>query len=333
MSPAPLPIQAIRAAHSAVYRELRGVKTALVACSGGRDSVALAAVAAAQARRAGTSVGAVIIDHGLQPSSDEVAAATQHTCVALGLAPVVVRKVAVGTDGGPEAAARTARYEALGHVAAETGAELILLGHTLDDQAETVLLSLARGSGTRSLAGMPARRGVFARPFLDVRRATTEAICAEAGLPWWDDPTNAGGPDDPVRSRLRADVMPNLIAVLGEGALASLARTADLARADADLLDQLAEQALTTLSTPPDVTELRALAPALRSRILHQLLLAAGAPSGQLGATHVAAVDALLSKPAGSGPLHLPGDLRVSVECGRLDVVAAQSTDREGRTT
>ena len=195
----------------------------LVACSGGPDSLALAAVAAYFARRGHVDghpvmVGAVVVDHQLQPGSADIAAATAVTLRELGLAPVEVRTVDVAPTGmGPEAAARDARHAALEAAANGTGAQAVLLGHTLDDQAEQVLLGLARGSGTRSLAGMRPVRGRLLRPFLGLRRADTLAICAAEGLDPWYDPSNA----DPsfARSRTRVEVLPVLEAKLGPGAV------------------------------------------------------------------------------------------------------------------
>ncbi|NKX52246.1 tRNA lysidine(34) synthetase TilS, partial [Arthrobacter deserti] len=210
----------------------------LVACSGGPDSLALAAVAAffGRLRRDGTRafrVGAVVVDHGLQEGSAAVAERTRGQLEGLGLAPVQVRRVQVqGAGTGPEAAARAARYAALGEAAAEPGAAAVLLGPTLDDQAEQVLLGLGRGSGTRSLAGMPQRRGIFLRPFLALRRADTEALCRLEGLRPWHDPTN----EDPafMRSRVRSQVLPFLEEQLGPGVAQALWRSAQILRADAD---------------------------------------------------------------------------------------------------
>ena len=208
----------------------------LVALSGGPDSLALAAATAFEARG---RAGAVIVDHGLQDGSAATAERAAEQARALGLDPVRVVRVQVGTDGGPEAAARTARYEALDAVAGELGAAAVLLGHTLDDQAETVLLGLARGSGAASLQGMAPEAGLYRRPLLGIRRQTTVQACADAGLEPWDDPQNA----DPgfTRVRVRQTVMPLLETELGPGVAEALARTAEQLREDSEALDAFAD--------------------------------------------------------------------------------------------
>ena len=240
----------------AALRDLAPGSLVLVACSGGADSLALAAATAFVASRDALRAGAVVVDHGLQEGSADVAARAGEQCRALGLDPVEVRRVRVGSRGGLEAAARHARYALLDGVAHRAGAAAVLLGHTLDDQAETVLLGLARGSGARSLAGMAAGRGIYRRPLLGLRRADTEAVCSANGLTWWTDPTNggaagaagaptqAGAADLPLRSQVRTRVLPVLEDVLGPGVAVSLARTADQLREDADLLDDLAARLL-----------------------------------------------------------------------------------------
>src|SRR5439155_7990520 len=180
----------------------------LAAVSGGADSLALAAAVAWVGPKLGLRVGAVTVDHGLQPGSADRADEVVKQCVELGFEPAVAASVHVGHGGGPEAAARKARYEALAAVVSRESAAAILLGHTLDDQAETVLLGLARGSGARSLAGMRPARGKLLRPFLGLRRMETLEICEVEELETWHDPSNA----DPAfaRSRTRVEVMPLL---------------------------------------------------------------------------------------------------------------------------
>lgn len=212
----------------------------LVALSGGPDSLALAAATAFEAPRLGMRAGAVIVDHGLQDGSADVAAHAAAQATGLGLDPVIVRRVSVGVEGGPEAAARTARYEALATVADETGATAVLLGHTLDDQAETVLLGLARGSGATSLHGMSRQSGRYLRPLLGLRRTTTVQACADAKLEPWLDPQNDDGAFSRVRVRQR--VLLVMEQELGPGIPEALVRTAEQLREDAEALDHFAEE-------------------------------------------------------------------------------------------
>ena len=227
----------------------------LVGCSGGADSLALAAATVHLQRRGEARVGAVVVDHQLQPGSAEVAARAARTLHEMGLEPVLVERVSVHRgDTGPEMAARLARYEAFRGAAERTGATAVLLGHTRDDQAETVLLGLTRGSGTRSLSGMPeslVRDGVrYLRPLLNVTRGETETVCAAEGLEPWQDPTNAD--TALTRSRIRHEVLPFLEAQLGPGVVRALARTAAVLGADADYLDQQAAAAYdAALVAPP----------------------------------------------------------------------------------
>ncbi|MFT3887891.1 MAG: tRNA lysidine(34) synthetase TilS [Arachnia sp.] len=269
----------------------------VVGCSGGADSLALALGAAWAARRAGTKVEAVVVDHGLQPGSADIAAGIVDLLSTEGVpARVAAVEVTPGPDG-LEAAARAARLAAL----AEPGLP-VLLGHTLDDQAESVLLGLLRGSGTRSLAGMAPVRGPFHRPLLGLRRADTEAACRAWGVTWWDDPMN----DDQAFARVRAR---GALALLGErlgrDLAPALARTALLARADADLLDGLAASAAApTADGALAVADLEPLPDALRWRVLRAWLREAGCEPGFDG---VLAVDALLTAWHGQGPVCLAG--------------------------
>lgn len=303
---------------------------ALAAVSGGADSLALAAALAAEAPAHDVTAGAIIVDHQLQEESADVALLAAQHCADLGLGPVAVVPTLVTASGeGLEAAAREARYAALAETAAAMGEEhpahLVLLGHTRDDQAEQVLLGLARGSGARSLAGMAVlvvREGTpFARPLLHLPRAMTRQACQEWGLTPWEDPMNS----DRAYARVRArQALADLEGDLGPGIAEALVRSADLLRDDADLLDDLAEQA-----TPDDdpagvpVGELADLATALRSRVWRRLLLRAGAPAGGLTAGHVAACDRLVTDWHGQGPLHLPGDLRVRRDRDRVHIARA----------
>jgi tRNA(Ile)-lysidine synthase len=297
----------------------------LAACSGGADSLALAAALAFEGPRLGLRVGGVTVDHGLQPGSAAQAGRVVAQLTGLGLDPVraVCAAIAARTPAasypGPEAAARAGRYAALDQAADATGATAILLGHTLDDQAETVLLGLARGSGARSLAGMAARSGRYLRPLLDVPRARTEAACAALGLSPWTDPHNS----DPAyaRVRVRASLLPALEAELGPGISRALARTARQLRADADALDELAaEQARRITDGEPgwSAAALAELPGAILGRVLRQAALAAGARAGALSDYHVAQLSALVTDWRGQQGVDLPGGVRGERRYGRL---------------
>jgi tRNA(Ile)-lysidine synthase len=318
----------------------------LAACSGGADSLALAAALAFEAPRLGLRGGGVTVDHGLQAGSAEQARRVTRVLRDMGLEPVqsVLAQVAVpssvssaaGGPGrsrypGPEAAARAARYAALDEAAVRTGAAAILLGHTRDDQAETVLLGLARGSGARSLAGMAPRAGRYLRPLLQVRRAQTQAACAAAGLQPWQDPHNG----DPAyaRARVRGQVLPMLEELLGPGVADALARSADQLRADADALDCLAAAEAARLAAADGTLpagEVAALPAAVRTRLLRRAAIAAGCPAGALSARHVGELDALLTRWRGQQWIDLPGDVRCQRRCGRLLFIAGARSEGPG---
>ncbi|PWJ53308.1 tRNA(Ile)-lysidine synthase [Quadrisphaera granulorum] len=328
-------VATVRSAVRAACADVPAGALVLVACSGGADSLALAAAAGWLAGpggpgRARWRAGAVVVDHGLQPGSAAIAEEAAARCRALGLDPVDVVTVQVGrSTDGPEAAARDARLAALDAAARRSGAAAVLLGHTLDDQAEQVLLGLARGSGARSLAGMPRTRGVLRRPLLEVTRTTTRAACAALGLRPWDDPTNA----DPAysRSRVRSRVLPVLEDELGPGVAAALARTADQLREDAEVLEQLAAELLARAVLTAaddaqrelDIAVLAAAPAALRRRALRAAAVHAGAAAGELSRFHVLAVDALVVAWRGQGAVQLPGLVEVRRTCGRLRLAPA----------
>jgi tRNA(Ile)-lysidine synthase len=296
-------------------------KHLLVACSGGADSLALAFAARYVAIRRYLDYAAVVIDHQLQDGSAEVAAGVQQQLDRLGYADVIVTIVQVdhAASVGPEAAARQARYRAL-DAAARARSATVLLGHTLDDQAETVLLGLARGSGGRSLAGMAPRAGHLLRPFLNLRRETTEQACAELGLEPWQDPHNTDRRY--TRVRVRETVLPTLETELGPGVAEALARTAELLRDDTDLLDRLAADAYRTAeglggTDTLDCAALESQPPALRRRILRLWLLAHGI--GDLSLRHISAVESLVIDWHGQKSIEVPG-ATVTRNAGRLSV-------------
>ena len=278
----------------------------VVGCSGGADSLALVLGAQWAARRTGDAVRAVVIDHGLQAGSGEVAAAVVGLLSERGVDAEALRvEVDPAHPDGVEAAAREARLAAL-----ESFGLPVLLGHTLDDQAETVLLGLLRGSGTRSLAGMAERRGPFIRPLLGLRRSDTEEACRDWGVEPWADPMN----DDDRFARVRARRLLGLVSdELRRDVAPALARTARLARADADHLDALAAEAAPSGEELP-VGALEGLPDSLRHRAIQQWLTR---HSPSAGMVHVLAVAALVDDWRGQGPVSVPGGAVARVE-GRL---------------
>ncbi|CAN7643867.1 tRNA lysidine(34) synthetase TilS [Mycolicibacterium frederiksbergense] len=291
------PVAQLRAVVAAFARAHLGDDTHwCVGLSGGADSLALTAVAA---RLRPTT--ALIVDHGLQAGSADVAKRASEQAAALGCVDAQILPVDVGTVGGPEAAARTARYGAL--QTARHGAP-VLLGHTLDDQAETVLLGLGRGSGARSLAAMRAHDPPWCRPLLGIRRETTLAACAALGLAPWQDPHNS----DPrfTRVRLRNEVLPLLEQVLGGGVAEALARTAAALREDTEALDAAAAAVGLPAEALP-ISDLHGLAAAVRRRVIRSWLLAGGACD--LTDAQIRSVDALVTDWRGQGGVAVPGGL------------------------
>ena len=297
-------------------------KAVLVALSGGADSLALAAATAFEAARAGIPAGAVVIDHGLQGDSALVAERTAATASELGLDPVQVVRVEVGTAGGPEAAARAARYAALDEVAVAHDA-IVLLGHTLDDQAETVLLGLARGSGAASLQGMSGATGRYRRPLLGIRRATTRQACLDAGLEPWDDPQNHDVAYS--RVRVRQEVLPVLERELGPGIAEALARTAEQLREDAAALEHFVDETLDDLVELEEagvslaVAALAANPAALRQRLVRRVALSEFHVS--ITRAQTLEICRLVTQWHGQGPLHLPG-FTVERRGGRIHFVS-----------
>jgi tRNA(Ile)-lysidine synthase len=291
----------LRAAVAAFATEhLGSAERWCVALSGGPDSLALTAIAASL-----RPTSALIVDHGLQPDSAAVAATAQRQAEQLGCVDAQVLCVRVGAEGGPEAAARHARYRALADARRD---HPVLLAHTLDDQAETVLLGLGRGSGARSMAGMQPYDPPWCRPLLGIRRETTHAACADLGLRAWHDPHNSD--QRFIRSRLRHEVLPLLEDVLGGGVAEALARTATALRGDTGLIDSLIEQAMSTAETSDglDTGVLTALPDPVRRGVIRRWLLAGGA----IGLTdkQIRGVDRLITAWRGQGGVAVGSTLR-----------------------
>ncbi len=302
----------VRRAVRAALEPRRG-QAVVVGLSGGADSLALTAAVAFEAPALDVRAITVTVDHALQHGSDAVAARAADRARALGLAAEVVRVEVTPAGEGPEAAARTARRAALAEAAARLGASAVLLAHNLDDQAETVLLGLARGSGATSLGGMAPERQddaglAWLRPLLGVSRATTLAACTAAGLEPWHDPHN----DDPAytRVRVRQRVLPVLERELGPGIAEALARTAEQLREDAAAFAEMIDETIEDIVEPAEagiavsVAALAANPSALRTRILRHVV----ASEFHVSLTHrqTQEVERLVTDWRGQGPIDLP---------------------------
>lgn len=287
----------------------------LFGCSGGADSMALAAALLKEAGNA--MVIPVVVDHGLQKDSADIASQTVSKLKALGYKDVATARANVEVTDGLEASARRARYLVFKQFIDTYQPKYFMLAHTLNDQAETVLLGLARGSGARSLSGMAVENNIFIRPLLKITRVQTVAACVEAGLEVWIDPHNSD--ERFARVRVRQNLLPIFEEKLGPGVTEALARTADLLRDDADALDDFANQFFAQVDAANiDVADLERLPKAIRTRVLRLAIYKAGAPSGMLSAEHIAQAEALISEWHGQKEVSLPGNVKLSRNSGRI---------------
>jgi tRNA(Ile)-lysidine synthase len=314
-------IVAVRNAVKHYLSRLEAGDRVLVAVSGGADSLALAYAVMKESQALAITPIAVTIDHQLQSGSEQQAEKVKQQMEEMGYGKVICKKVMVTTESGLEAGARDARYQALSACAAQEVAAKVFLGHTRDDQAETVLLGLARGSGTRSLSGMASENGIYIRPLLHITRSETVAACREIGFEPWNDPHN--GNTEFSRVRVRKEILPVMEEKLGPGIAAALARSAAILRDDADALDEIAQIEISQSNLADlDCQRLSQLAKAIRSRVLRAAIYAAGAPSGSITAEHLGSVEALVTSWRGQGALSLPGGVKVERISGRLSLLA-----------
>ncbi len=286
-----------------------------VGLSGGGDSVALLKAAVHVGNEKLFAVTAIIIDHQLQVGSGAVAEQAAQIAKDLGTSKVEIVKVQVATgsgSGGLEAAARNARRDVFENYASVNNVKAVLLGHTLEDQAETVLLGLARGSGARSLSGMRAIDGIYRRPFLNLTRELVRSTVTD--LATYEDPHNS----DPsfTRVRVRQTLLPVLEKELGPGVAQALGRTADMLRDDADALDM--DAAMIFAAGEPTINELEKLSKAVRTRVLRHLAIRAGVLVNDLSREHILNIDNLITNWHGQGSLNLPGQVNVKRESGKL---------------
>ena len=299
----------------------------LVGCSGGADSLALVWTTLVVGKRLELKVGAIIVDHQLIPESNDVALNAKKQCEELGIQEVIIKKVNVEHNHeGLEAAARIARYEAFENVLHETNAQAILLAHTQDDQAETVLMRLTRGSGAKSLSGMAQVSGKYLRPFLHLRKKLVHDSLDLIGLNAWQDPANTD--HQFLRVKVRQVLMPKIVEVLGESAISSLDKTSQLLRLDNQALEELAQQFFESQKDVKtnglEISELEKLPEAIRTRVLRIFAIASGVHPGPFSFEHIEAIDALVKNWHGQGNVDLPGFIQATRVNGSLRFVASK---------
>jgi tRNA(Ile)-lysidine synthase len=293
---------------------LKGGETVVVAVSGGPDSLALLHVLVRLAPELRLTLHVAHFDHRLRESSASDATFVSRAAARLGL-PATVRSAGatdVPRGMSPEQIARERRYSFLDEVADAVGAGTIATGHTLDDQAETVLMRAIAGTGVGGLGGIRPVRGRIVRPLIDVRRAETEAFCRARRLRPRRDPTNADTAF--YRNAVRAELVPILVERFNVRAVEALGRLADLARDDDALLDQIAADALSPEVSDRgvrfDVAALLALHPALQRRAIRA--------AAKLDADHTERVLALARTGSSGDAIDLPSRLNATLEYGSL---------------
>ena len=301
------------------FEKLEPNSKVCIGVSGGADSLALAAAAKLESKNFSIDLVAVIVDHGLQANSAEIAEFAKQQLIKLGFQDIFVGRASVQITDGLEASARRARYKVFQQAIETYGPNTFLLGHTKNDQAEGVLLGLARGSGTKSLSGMQEVSGIFVRPLLGIDRATTEIACHESNIEYWVDPHNSN--QDFTRVRVRENILPLLENDIGPGIVDALARSAKILREDATALDEWAENVFRQVE-PMDIeiSILTTLPVAVRSRVLRMAIYAAGAPAGSISAAHLEPIEAFVSDWRGQGHTSLPGGVKVCRISGRLSL-------------
>ena len=301
------------------FEKLEPNSKVCIGVSGGADSLALAAAAKLESKNFSIDLVAVIVDHGLQANSAEIAEFAKQQLIKLGFQDIFVGKANVQITDGLEASARRARYKVFQQAIETYNPNTFLLGHTKNDQAEGVLLGLARGSGTKSLSGMQEVSGIFVRPLLGIDRATTEIACHESNIEYWVDPHNSN--QDFTRVRVRDNILPLLENDIGPGIIDALARSAKILREDATALDEWAENVFRQVE-PMDIeiSILTTLPVAVRSRVLRMAIYAAGAPAGSISAAHLEPIEAFVSDWRGQGHTSLPGGVKVCRISGRLSL-------------
>jgi len=310
------------------FEKLEPNSKVCIGVSGGADSLALAAASKLESANFPIDLIAVIVDHGLQDNSEETAQFAKQQLTKLGFQDIFIGRANVQITDGLEASARRARYKVFQQAIETFSPVVFMLGHTKNDQAEGVLLGLARGSGTKSLSGMQEVSGIFIRPLLGIDRVTTEIACNEANINFWVDPHNSNL--DFTRVRVRENILPLLESEIGPGIADALARSAKILREDATALDEWAERVFAQVD-PLDIEilTLEELPVAVRSRVLRLAIYAAGAPTGSISAAHLEPIEAFVSDWRGQGHTSLPGGVKVCRISGRLSLSKPQPNQPE----
>ncbi|MFT4186925.1 MAG: tRNA lysidine(34) synthetase TilS [Micrococcaceae bacterium] len=273
----------------------------LVCCSGGADSMALADAISFVSQYKNWEIAAVVVNHQLQKNSTKVANKTETWLKDHGYQ-VFVRKVTIA-DGAIETNARTARYAAFEEVASEWRADIALTAHHRDDQAETVLLGLLRGSGTKSLAGIPPKRDIYGRPFLDLSKTELYAACKAENVPYWEDLSNADSIT--ARNTIRNELLPEWEQTIGSDLKAPLARTAKICREDAEAIGVFVDIAWDKAGL--NAKKLAKYPASVRKGVLSRAALKAG--TRYLSYTHLETLDSLIVRWHGQDAVPLPGKI------------------------
>jgi len=310
------------------FKKLEPNSKVCIGVSGGADSLALAAASKLESANFPIDLIAVIVDHGLQDNSEETAQFAKQQLTKLGFQDIFIGRANVQITDGLEASARRARYKVFQQAIETFSPVAFMLGHTKNDQAEGVLLGLARGSGTKSLSGMQEVSGIFIRPLLGIDRLTTEIACQEANINFWVDPHNSNL--DFTRVRVRENILPLLESEIGPGITDALARSAKILREDASALDEWAERVFAQVDPfDIEILTLEELPVAIRSRVLRLAIYAAGAPTGSISAAHLEPIEAFVSDWRGQGHTSLPGGVKVCRISGRLSLSKPQPNQPE----
>lgn len=304
-------------ARNAIKNALKGLPASSpvgFGCSGGADSLALLfALSTLYRKEKANLVHVIIVDHQLQEITAEISQKTADLAESLGFNAHILPVEIISTREGMESDARKARYEAFETAIEEYNLEAFLIGHTKTDQAEQVFLGMLRGSGTRSLSGIPQKRGVFMRPFLnELSREDTQKVCEENNYEYWCDPHNDS---TEYRRVIARKMIKEVQKETGQSIVDPLVRTAQISAEDADALDFYTDIALNNIEQNEwAITELEKTPIAIRKRVYRKKMLQLGALSDKIGFGIVNRIEELVSQWSGQKEIHLSQGVRVKRE-------------------